>query len=169
MLNKYNDNSDSGDDASSPNDCMEESQCVEKKDYAESTYTEEQNSQNVPDYKIAGLTSNGRLKGFLEPENVVNLYNRKFSRAEISLLSKGLRFCPTPNSVDKWDIKEDLENSGRILRLKWHYRNDKQTFDPNPFRPKSKFNPSNTDAAIELNLSQTEEKLLSCTEIKLTY
>ena len=31
MLNKYNDNSDSGGDASSPNDCMEESQCVEKK------------------------------------------------------------------------------------------------------------------------------------------
>ena len=31
MLNKYNDNSDSRGDASSPNDCMEESQCVEKK------------------------------------------------------------------------------------------------------------------------------------------
>ena len=49
MLNKYNDNSDSGGDASSPNDCMEESQCVEKKDYSETTYTEEQNSQNERD------------------------------------------------------------------------------------------------------------------------
>ena len=143
--------------------------CGEKKDYSESTYIEEQNSQNEPDYKIAGLTSNGRLKGFLESKNVVNLYNGKLSRAEISLLSKGLKFCPTPNSVDKWDIKEDLEKFGRILRLKWYYRNDKQTFDPNPLWPRSKFNPSNTDAAIELYLSQTEEKLLSCTEIKLTY
>ena len=129
--------------------------CGKKKDYSESTYIEEQNSQNEPDYKIAGLTSNGRLKGFLESENVVNLYNGKLSRAEISLLSKGLKFCPTPNSVDKWDIKEDLEKFGRILRLKWYYRNDKQTFDPNPLWPKS--------------FSQTEEKLLSLTEIKLTY
>ena len=49
ILTKYNDNSDSGGDASTPNDCMEESQCVEKKDYSESTYTEEQNSQNERD------------------------------------------------------------------------------------------------------------------------
>ena len=143
--------------------------CGEKKDYSESTYIEEQNSQNEPDYKIAGLTSNGRLKGFLESKNVVNLYNGKLSRAEISLLSVGLKFSPTPNSVDKWDVKEDLEKFGRFLRLKWRYGNDKQTFDPNSFRPKSKFHPSNSDAAIELYLSQTKEKLLSCTQIKLTY
>ena len=110
-----------------------------------------------------------RLKAFFESENVVNLYNGKLSSAEISLLSKGLKFCPTPNSVDKCDVKEDLEKSGRFLRLKWRYGNDKQTFDPNSFRPKSKFNPSNSDAAIELYLSQTKEKLLSCTQIKLTY
>ena len=119
--------------------------------------------------KNSRININCRLKAFLESENVVNLYNGKLSRTEISLLSKGLKFCPTPNSVDKWDIKEDLEKFGRILRLKWYYRNDKQTFDPNPLWPKSKFNPSNTDAAIELYLSQTEEKLLSLTEIKLTY
>ena len=64
---------------------------------------------------------------------------------------------------------KDLEKFGRFRRLKWHCRNDKQTFDPNSFRPKFKFNPSNTDAAIELYLSQTKEKLLSCTQIKLTY
>ena len=119
--------------------------------------------------KNSRININCRLKAFLESENVVNLYNGKLSRAQISLLSKGLKFCPTPNSVDKWHVKEDLEKFGRFRRLKWHYGNDKQTFDPNSFRPKSKFNPSNTDAAIELYLSQTEEKLLSCTEIKLTY
>ena len=51
-------------DASSPNDSMEESQCVEEQDYSESYNTEEQNSQNEPDYKTAEVTSNGRLKGF---------------------------------------------------------------------------------------------------------
>ena len=102
-------------------------------------------------------------------ENVVNLSNRKLSKAEVSLFSKGLKFCPTPNSFDKSVLTEDLEKFGRTLRLKWHYRNDERTFGPNPFRPKSKFNPSKTDASIELYLSHTEEKLLSCTEIKHSY
>ena len=34
---------------------------------------------------------------------------------------------------------------------------------------KSKFNPSKTVVAIELNLIHIEEKLLSCTEIKYSY
>ena len=59
-----------------------------------------------------------------------------------------------------------MEKFGRTLRLKWPYRDDKRTFDPNPFRPKAKFNPSKTDAAIELCLNHIEEKLISCTEIK---
>ena len=95
---------------------------MEEQDYSESTDTEEQHSQNELDYKKAELTSNGRLKGFFVSENVVNLSNRKLSKAEVSLLSKGLKFCPTPNSVDKLVLKEYLENFGRILRLKWHYK-----------------------------------------------
>ena len=93
---------------------------MEEQDYSESTNTEKQNSQNVPDYKRAEVTTNGRLKGFLVSENVVNLSNRKLSKAEVSLLSKCLRFCPTPNSVYKSVLKDELEKFGRALRLKWH-------------------------------------------------
>ena len=85
---------------------------MEEQDYSESTDTEEQHSQNELDYKKAELTSNGRLKGFFVSENVVNLSNRKLSKAEVSLLSKGLKFCPTPNSVDKLVLK-DLEKFDR--------------------------------------------------------
>ena len=102
-------------------------------------------------------------------ENVVNLSNRKLSKAEVSLLSKDLKFCPTPNSVDKSVSKEDLKKIGRTLRLKWYYRNDEWTFNHNPFRPKPKFNPSKTDEAIELCLSHIEKKLISCTETKHSY
>ena len=102
-------------------------------------------------------------------ENVVNLPNHKLSKAEVYILSKDLKFCPTPNSVGKSVVKEYLEKFGRILRLKWHYRNDERFFDHNPFWPKSKLNPSKTDAAIELYISPIEEKPLSCTEIKHTY
>ena len=107
---------------------------------------------NEPDYKIAVVTPNGRLKGFFASENVVNLSNSKNNKAEVSLLSKGLKFCPTINMVDTSVLKEDQEKFGRTLTLKWHYKNDERTFDPNPFRPKSKFNPKKTDATIELYL-----------------
>ena len=51
-------------------------------------------------------------------ENIVNLSNPKICKADASLLSKFLKFCPTPNSVYKSVLKEDLEKFGRTLRLK---------------------------------------------------
>ena len=75
------------------------------------------------------------------------------SGAEVSLLPKGLKFCPTPNTIGKPILKEYLEKFGRNLRLKWHYRNDNRIFDPNPFKPKSKFNPPRKVSAIKLYVS----------------
>ena len=92
---------------------------MEEQDYLDNTNTQEQNSQNEWDYEIEEVTSNGRLKVFFVPENV-NLSNGKLSKAEVSLLSKDLKFCPTPNSVDKSVLKENLEKFGRTLRSKWH-------------------------------------------------
>ena len=54
---------------------------------------------------------------FFVSENVVKLSNRRLSKVEVYLLSKGLICCPTLYSVDKSVIKEDLEKFGRILRL----------------------------------------------------
>ena len=67
---------------------LEASQYEGEQDYSESTNTEEQNSQNEADYKIAQFTVNGRLKRFFLSENVVNLSNRNLSKAEVSLLPK---------------------------------------------------------------------------------
>ena len=107
---------------------------------------------------------NGRLKGKFVSKNVVNLSKRKLSKSEISLLSKGLKFIPTSNTIDKAKLKIELEAFGRMLRLKWFFRNDEKEFNPDKFKPKSTFNPRNKDAAIEIYLSSLEEKLMS-TEI----
>ena len=57
----------------------------------------------------------GWLKGkFLSP-NVINLSTRILSKAEISFLSKGLKFIRIPPSVNKALIKEEC--FGRKLRL----------------------------------------------------
>ena len=125
-------------------------------------------ASNEPNFKIAEQ-SNGRLKGYFLSENVFNLSHRQLSKAEVTLLSKGLKLCPTPITIDKSILKEDLKKFGRKLKLKWHYRNDNRIFDPNPFKHKSKFNPPKSDAAIELNLSRLEEKFLNLGPIKHSY
>ena len=94
-------------------------------------------------------------------KNFVNLSKRKLTIAEISLLSKGLKFIPTSNHVNKAKLKMELGAYGRMLHLKLHFRNDEKELDRNKFKPKSKFNPRNKDAAIEIYLSSLEEKLMN--------
>ena len=95
--------------------------------------------------------------------NVINLSRRHLSKDEISLLSKGLRFVPTPKHVNRAKIKEEIEVHCRKLRLMWDFRNEHREFDANPFRKKSKCNPKG-DAAIEMYLSRFEEEILSLGE-----
>ena len=86
---------------------------------------------------------------------------RKLTKAEVSLLSKGLKFVPTSNHINKIKVKLELEAYGRMLHLKWCFRNDEKEFDRSKFKPKSTFNPRKKDAAIEIYLSSLEEKLMN--------
>ena len=52
----------------------------------------------------------------------------------------------------------ELEALGRILRLKWHFRNEENVFDLDQFKPNSTFSPRNKDAAIEVYMSSLQEK-----------
>ena len=46
----------------------------------------------------------------------------------------------------------ELEAFGGMLCLKWHFRNENKDIHRDMFKPKSKFNPRNKDAAIKLYL-----------------
>ena len=107
------------------------------------------------------FTFNRRIKGKFVSKNVVKLSKHKLTKTEVSLLSKGLKFVPTSNHINKARLKMELEAYGRMLRLKWHFRNDEKEFDRKRFKPKSTFNPRNKDAAIEIYLSSLEEKLMN--------
>ena len=85
----------------------------------------------------------------------------------MSLLSKGLHFVPIPKHLNKALLRKDLEDFRRKLRLKWFFLKDERQFNINPFKQKSKFNPSKNDAAIEFYLSQLEEEILSTDEKNL--
>ena len=54
----------------------------------------------------------------------------------------------------------ELETYGKILCLKWHFRNDDKELDRNKFKPKSTFNPRNKDAAIEIYFNSLEENIM---------
>ena len=51
-------------------------------------------------------------------QTVVNLSKRSLTEAEVSLLSKGLKFCPTPEKIDIYSLRKDIKEYVRRVRLK---------------------------------------------------
>ena len=82
---------------------------------------------------------NGGLVGRFVSGSVVNLSRRELSEEDISLLSKGLKFSPTPTDIDKSQLKSDIEAYKRRMRLRWFFRNEEKDgeTDENNFRVKS--------------------------------
>ena len=64
------------------------------------------------------------------------------------------------NTIDKANRKTELEALGRILRLKWDFKNEENEFDLCQFNPKSTFNPRNKYGTIEVYMSSLGEKLI---------
>ena len=118
-------------------------------------------------YNIAEVLD-GQLKSKFKSPNDIHLSTRILSKAEIFLLSKGLKFIPTPTSVNKALIREELECFDKKLRLLWHFRNEESITISNSFKKKSTFNPRSKDAAIELYLSRLEEEIVAI-DTKLSY
>ena len=110
-----------------------------------------------------------RLHGNFVSKNVVNLSRRNLTGSEISLLPKALNFVLTFNTIDKTKLKMKLEALVRILRLKWHFRNEENEFDLDHFQPKSTFNPCIKNAAVEVYMTSLEEKLMKIEIPKNTY
>ena len=134
---------------------------------ATTTNTNNGNNVLIEDSQITNEQSNScemennRYIGKFVSSNVVNLSRRNLTTDEISLLSKGLKFVPTPFSVNKAILKEELERFGRFLRLKWFFRNEESNENYNRFKKKSKFNPKGKDASIEIYLSRLEEEIMN--------
>ena len=75
-------------------------------------------------------------------------------------MSEVLNFVPTCSNIYKAKLKMGLEVFGRMLCLKWHFRNENKDIHRDMFKPKSKVNPRNKGGAIEIYLSSLEEKLM---------
>ena len=82
-------------------------------------------------------------------DNGFNLSARVLSEPEIKLLSRGLKFIPTPKSTDRYQLKLDLEEYGRRLKLKIHFNEVSEDFAEVPtFKPPSYWTPVVKDAHL---------------------
>lgn len=90
----------------------------------------------------------------------INLSNHHLSENDFFLLSKGLKFVPTPEHINSAKIEEETKVYGMKLRLMRHFRIEQRKFDKNLFKKKSNFKPE-AEAAIEMCLKHFEEETLS--------
>ena len=129
------------------------------------TFGESTNQQDVPgnydeiQYEVK-RDENEHIEGQFVNNKVIYLSQRTLNQHEISVLSKGLKFVATPKEIDYSQVKIDLENFGRRLRLKWFFKENDDFSEVPAFRPKSKLNPRNKDVAIEIFLSKLEDELM---------
>ncbi|CAC5416732.1 unnamed protein product [Mytilus coruscus] len=70
------------------------------------------NDINTTNHKAARRRKFKRQKQKTE-SIVVNLSSKELTRAEESLLSKGLNVCPTPSNVNSFQLDEDLDQFAR--------------------------------------------------------
>jgi hypothetical protein len=74
------------------------------------------------------------------PSPVVNLSSSTLTTAELNLLSRGLKFCPTPLEVNQIELSQDLTQYYRRIRLREFFL-DEPSSEPEPFRKKSTWVP----------------------------
>ena len=100
-------------------------------------------------------------------QTVVNLSKRVLTEGEVSLLSKGLKFCPTPEKIDIYSLRQDIKEYVRRVRLKEYFYTDQDDvegeFSSLPaFRKKSNWSPGrNRELAIEAYVEALERDILA--------
>ena len=102
---------------------------------------------------------------------VVNLSTVDLSEAEVKLLSKDLSFCPTPQKIDWIELKADLEDFSRRLRLKEYFHGRESSnyvSDPNPFKKKNSWTPNkDRDLGLELFIQLLKSDILNTKPSKI--
>ena len=54
-------------------------------------------------------------------KTVVDLSQKVLTQAEVSLLSKGLKFCPTLEKIDIYSLRKDIKEYVRRVRLREYF------------------------------------------------
>ena len=98
---------------------------------------------------------------FITDIQVLNLSKYCLTRAEHSLLSKGLKFIPSPKSYNvKNTVLRDFDEFARKLRCTYLFSNSEDN-SMHPFRQRSGYKPEPTCDALEKYIDKTKLELTS--------
>ena len=75
-------------------------------------------------------------------------------------------YVPTPEKIDRWQVKQDLEKFGRNFRLKIYYLDQPTPYfsETAAFRAPSNWAPIIRDVQLEMYLIEIEEEILKLNE-----
>ena len=100
-------------------------------------------------------------------QTVVNLSDRVLTEHETKILSKGLKFVPTPTSVNRTELTADVKKWSRRMPLKefyWDARNT-QSGQANRYKKPSSWTPCNgRDQALDCYINAGERSILERTD-----
>ena len=99
--------------------------------HAKYSYSFILSTDKVRDLDIADLNSNCNNSKNLD-SLVVNLSDYKLNEAEISILAKGMKFCPTPGEPNFGLLREDLDQYHTRIKRKLFFSNLPVDEDTNP-------------------------------------
>ena len=115
--------------------------------------------------KTSITTDESRLSGYFCSETVFNLSNRVLSDAEIRVLEKGLDYAPIQRKMNEPELIHDFNDFCRRMRLKWHVRDEPNTFSEIP----ATWVPPKGHPCLEVFLSQVEAELFKLSGSSIRY
>ncbi len=101
-----------------------------------------------------------------DPNHVINLSHCIIHPDTLSLLHRGLSFCPTPKPTHRMELHADCNIFFRKLRLAYHFMNNdtnsEATRDPDSFKSKSTsyWTPPSTNRLLDSYINVTEKDIL---------
>ena len=116
------------------------------------------------------VASEGRLSDAFA-QRLFNLSRKILTGTEIKILEKGLDFAPVQRKINELELRSDFEEFCRMVRTKWHFRNEPTPNFSNVtyVKFKSKWSPPKGHSAIELFLTKVENELFKITDKELGY
>lgn len=98
---------------------------------------------------------------------VVNLSSARLTASEISLLAKGLTFCPASGKFNEFQFYQDLDNFARNLRLR-EYFHDKPSRTAFPGASGTNWSPPDQrDRYLEMYISAVQKDIMrACSKVK---
>ena len=100
----------------------------------------------------------------LDTNSVINLSNVTLSHDETQLLARGITFCPMPRQIDWNEVRADINEFSRRMRLLEYFHDFPTHIDLNPLYVKSTWTPpQHRDTTLDAFITAVERDILNLT------